>query len=64
MARLYLINCNMLFNKQEVNTGRQLCIDFAKAFAIVFMVLSHPFEYTELDVTTGLPYLIMFIGSH
>jgi len=41
-----------------------LCIDFAKAFAIVFMVLSHPFEYTTLGLTKGLPYFIMFIGSH
>lgn len=54
----------MLFSKEEINTGRQLGIDFAKAFAIFFMVLSHPFEYTDLDITTGLAYRIMFIGSH
>ncbi len=54
----------MIFSKEEVNTGRQLCIDFAKAFAIIFMPLSHVFEYTYADHTTGLAYFIMFIGSH
>lgn len=38
----------MIFAKEEVNTGRQLCIDFAKVFAIVFMVLSHVFGYTVI----------------
>ena len=41
-----------------------MCIDFAKVFAIVFMVLSHVFEYTGVDDTTGIAYRIMFIGSH
>ena len=54
----------MLFAKEEVNTGRQLCIDFAKVFAIVFMVLSHVIEYTDIDETVGIAYRIMFIGSH
>jgi uncharacterized membrane protein len=55
---------NALFCKEEVNTGRQACIDFAKVLAIVFMVFSHPFLYTDLDTTSGLPFFIMFIGSH
>ena len=53
-----------LFARAEVNTGRQVCLDFAKVFALFWMVLSHPFEYTRLDITQGFPKFLMFIGAH
>jgi len=48
----------------EVNTGRQVNLDLAKDLAILFMILSHTLEYSQTDVTQGLPYLITFFGAH
>ena len=31
----------VLFDKNKVNTSRQVELDIAKAFSIIFMVLSH-----------------------
>ncbi len=48
-----------LFNKkEEVNTGRQWAFDFAKALAILFMVLVHTFIYAfgEDDMDHGFQY--------
>ena len=53
-----------MFSPSAINTGRQVCLDFAKVFALFWMVLSHPFEYAWLDVSQGLPWFITFIGAH
>lgn len=53
-----------MFAPSAINTGRQVCLDFAKVFALFWMVLSHPFEYAWLDVSQGLPWFITFIGAH
>ncbi len=53
-----------MFAPSALNTGRQVCLDFAKVFALFWMVLSHPFEYAWLDVSQGLPWFITFIGAH
>ena len=53
-----------IFFEDEINTGRQVNLDLAKVIALVFMILSHPFEYSEAGVSKGIPYFITFIGAH
>jgi uncharacterized membrane protein len=53
-----------IFSRLDVNTGRQVNLDLAKVIAIVFMILSHPFEYTGASISKGVPYFITFIGAH
>ena len=53
-----------IFSPDEVNVGRQVNLDLAKVIALVFMILSHPFEYAETDISQGIPYFITFIGAH
>lgn len=53
-----------IFAPDEVNTGRQVNLDLSKVIALVFMILSHPFEYTGAGISKGLPYFITFIGAH
>ena len=53
-----------IFSRFEVNTGRQVNLDLAKVIALVFMILSHPFEYVGTGISKGLPYFITFIGAH
>lgn len=47
-----------LFNSEEVNTGRQWGLDFAKTMSIVFMVLVHTFIYVygEDNMNQGFQY--------
>ncbi len=53
-----------IFSLLEVNFGRQVNLDLAKVIALVFMILSHPFEYTGADISRGIPYFVTFIGAH
>ena len=40
---------NQLFDKEEINTGRQLEWDFVKVLAIIFMISAHTFDYSGFD---------------
>lgn len=51
----------MIFNKQEINTGRQMCVDLAKVFAIVFMVAVHTMMYGGGDFDSTLGFLVDWV---
>ena len=55
-----LRNC---FFKEEVNTGRQLELDIAKGFAIIFMVWVHVFEELSPSTSGGLYTLTEIFGG-
>ena len=52
-----------VFSKDEVNTGRQVELDIAKGFAILFMIWVHTAE--TFSTGTGLDYKIVenFLGG-
>ena len=54
----------VFFSRDDVNTKRQLNVDFAKCLAIIFMVFVHVFIYPLYkNVDTGLGYFIYAIGG-
>lgn len=53
---------NQLFNKEEINTGRQLEWDFVKVLAIIFMICTHPFDYAGFDQLLS-PYLYLIFDT-
>lgn len=51
-----------MISKAETNTGRQLELDVAKAFAVIFMITVHVFDHmTDLQGTV-LPKIVEFLG--
>lgn len=48
--------------KAETNTGRQLELDVAKTFAVIFMITVHVFEHMTDMEGTVLPKLVEFLG--
>ena len=61
--RLNRIFGSGVFSKDEVNTGRQIELDIAKGFAILFMIWVHTAE--TFSAGTGLGYEIVdnFLGG-
>ncbi len=53
----------MLFDKQEINTGRQMSVDMAKMLSIFFMVAIHTFEGDDGDVAEGIGYFFDSIAG-
>ena len=49
------------FDSEEVNTGRQVEFDVARAFSIVGMIITHCYESSGLDFTKGFGGLIAVI---
>lgn len=52
-----------IFDKNEVNTGRQAEFDIAKAVCIIGMVIVHAFEITALS-QTGLNYAFTVVLNY
>ena len=63
ISRLNRVLGDGVFSKDEVNTGRQIELDIAKGFAILFMVWGHTLE--TFGAESGLSYEIVenFLGG-
>lgn len=51
-----------MFDRREINTGRQFEIDVAKALAVIFMVVVHAFEQLTNMANIGLYRVVEFFG--
>lgn len=51
-----------MFNKLEINNGRQLELDVAKAFAVIFMITVHVFDNMTDMSGNVLPKIVEFLG--
>ncbi len=49
---------SMLMGREEINTGRQMSVDLAKVFSIVFMVAIHTLEGGDADMERGIAYVV------
>lgn len=45
-------------SREEINTGRQMSVDLAKVFSIVFMVAIHTLEAGDADMESGVAYVL------
>lgn len=56
----------LFFSREDLNTGRQLNVDYAKTLAIFFMILVHTFMYPcYSNLTTGFAEIIYaHLGSY
>lgn len=52
-----------IFSKDEINNGRQLEVDIAKAFAVLFMIISHVYEYMGIAGDSFASGWIAFFGA-
>lgn len=51
-----------MFSKNEINTGRQLELDVAKAFAVIFMITVHVFDHITDMHGNVFPKIVEFFG--
>ena len=51
---------NNLFSKDKINTGRQIELDIAKSFSIIFMIFVHTLSAAMLlENTITMPYSVI-----